>query len=98
MNDDLTEVHENWLGQTIQVGSIVGRGARAGNTSDFRVGRVISFNAEKRLARVEWLLEPAYRHHPVPWMKLEFKSSVDINSLFVLDRRSFGFDFYKETR
>lgn len=47
----------NWLGQVIRVGTVVARGARDGNTSSFKVGRVVNLNLEKRIARVEWLRE-----------------------------------------
>lgn len=56
MSDHIT----NWMGQEIFVGDYVFRGARDGNTSSFKVGRVLSINAEKKTARIEWLFEPSY--------------------------------------
>ena len=44
----------NWIGQEIKVGSIVGRGARDGNSSTFKIGRVTKINPDKNTARVEW--------------------------------------------
>ncbi|MFE5290136.1 hypothetical protein ACFRAQ_34655 [Nocardia sp. NPDC056611] len=48
---------KNWLGQEIAPGCIVGRGARDGNTSSFKVGRVVKLLPEKRLVRVAWFWE-----------------------------------------
>lgn len=44
----------NWLGQEISAGTIVGRGARDGNTSSFKVGRVVAIKSDGSV-RVEWL-------------------------------------------
>ncbi|MFE7797031.1 hypothetical protein [Nocardia sp. NPDC057440] len=92
---------DNWLGQTIKPGTIVGRGARDGNTSSFKVGKVISVDAEKRTARIEWLLYPAYRPgSEVTWERFrsEHRGTPAVDTLFVLDHKTFGFDFYKEAR
>lgn len=35
----------NWCGQTITIGSTIGRGARAGNTSEHKIGTVIRITA-----------------------------------------------------
>jgi hypothetical protein len=45
----------NWLGQDIQVGSVVGRGARQGNSSDFKIGVVTALGNRK--VRVQWKFE-----------------------------------------
>lgn len=50
----------NWIGQNIDVGSVVWRGARQGNTSSFKVGQVERVNEQKGVARVRWLFEPGY--------------------------------------
>ncbi|QQM15156.1 hypothetical protein SEA_TINALIN_68 [Gordonia phage TinaLin] len=44
-----------WTGQFLMEGHVVGRGAREGNGSSFRVGVVERLNADKRTARVHWL-------------------------------------------
>jgi len=36
----------NWLGQEIEIGDHVYKGARAGNTSDYRVGEVIDLRSK----------------------------------------------------
>lgn len=48
----------NWLGQDIVPGSTVYRGARAGNTSSFAVGTVVSVNEDTRKVRVDWKFGP----------------------------------------
>jgi hypothetical protein len=48
----------NWLGQKIEVGTVVGRGARDGNTSTFKVGVVTGLDEKKQTARVAWKLTP----------------------------------------
>jgi hypothetical protein len=50
---------KNWLGQRIKVGDVVWRGARDGNTSSFKVGRVIE--SENDRVRVHWLYENLWR-------------------------------------
>lgn len=49
----------NWLGQDIQVGSVVYRGARAGNTSSFSVGVVSRLDEDKGKVRVDWKYGPS---------------------------------------
>ena len=44
----------NWLGQEVEVGSVVGRGARSGNTSEFKVGLVTELFEDSGQARVFW--------------------------------------------
>ncbi|MGY1896185.1 hypothetical protein [Nocardia gipuzkoensis] len=64
----------NWLGQDIKVGAIVGRGARDGNTSSFKVGRVLALNEDKRTARIHWLHEPGLirrRDDEGRWVRLD---------------------------
>lgn len=43
----------NWAGQRIEPGAVVWRGARDGNTSSFKVGRVEAVNGGE--ARVRWI-------------------------------------------
>lgn len=50
---------KNWLGQNIDVGSYVYRGARDGSHSSFKVGLVERLNPGKGTANVRWLVEPA---------------------------------------
>lgn len=50
---------KNWLGQDIEVGSVVGRGARAGNTSDFKIGVVTKVSPDKEKVSVAWKYESA---------------------------------------
>ncbi|QXO13987.1 hypothetical protein SEA_ILLUMINE_62 [Mycobacterium phage Illumine] len=52
----------NWAGQQIEPGAVVWRGARDGNTSSFKVGRVVSVDDDKETARVQWVAEQGYRH------------------------------------
>lgn len=49
---------KNWLGQDIEVGSWVYRGARDGNTSKYKIGKVTKVNDDTRKATVEWYAEP----------------------------------------
>jgi hypothetical protein len=46
---------KNWLGQTLDVGSPVYRGARQGNSSEYKVGIIESISNGK--ARVAWKFE-----------------------------------------
>lgn len=45
---------KNWLGQDIQAGDVVYRGAREGDSSSFRIGVVDLVREEKQSARVIW--------------------------------------------
>ena len=45
---------KNWLGQEIEAGCVVYRGARQGDSSSFRIG-VVELVREKGTARVKWL-------------------------------------------
>ena len=49
---------KNWLGQPINVGDVVHRGARSGNTTGYDLGVVMELNEEKGTARVAWLFKP----------------------------------------
>lgn len=51
----------NWLDQDIKVGSVVYRGARDGNTSEFKVGKVLKVDEVKGTVRVAWEYQPGYR-------------------------------------
>jgi hypothetical protein len=56
----------NWLGQNIEVGSVVGRGARQGNTSDFKLGVVTKLDEPNEKARVQWRYESSRMWHNEP--------------------------------
>lgn len=85
----------NWLGQDIQTGSVVYRGAREGNSSSYKVGVVERLNEEKGTARVNWKYQP-YGYH---WRKdasgnnervkavgsMNSAGSPDIDSLVLVD-------------
>lgn len=49
----------NWLGQDIQPGMYVYRGARGGNHSSFKIGQVEKLNSGKGTVKVRWLVEPS---------------------------------------
>lgn len=91
MSDFIT----NWLGQKIGVGDIVGRGARDGNTSSFKIGRVLSFNIDKQIAKINWLYEPTdwwkiEKGEPA-WTEINSQGSPNVDTLFLLDPATFGF-------
>ncbi len=48
---------KNWLDQEIAVDDIVYRGARDGNSSSFKIGKVVKLSADKGTARVEWIMD-----------------------------------------
>lgn len=48
----------NWLGQDIVPGVYVYRGAREGNYSSFKMGRVRKVNEDKQKVTVDWLAQP----------------------------------------
>lgn len=66
---------KNWAGQEIRVGDVVWRGARDGNMSSFRVGRVVAIHEDKRTAHV--------RYAPARWGAKH--GTTTINSLAVID-------------
>jgi len=81
----------NWLGQDIVPGSVVYRGARQGNGSDYKVGVVESVDESQGTARVvyKYTLGSTYRITPdreSAWgpVELDSKGSPSINSLIVL--------------
>ena len=89
---------KNWIGQDIEVGSIVGRGAREGNTSSFKVGRVVKLMPDKLKVTVEWQYEPTTIYDKnnkgsywdrvalgcLPYSGYVGKGSPSIDSLFLL--------------
>lgn len=89
----MAEHMKTWAGQFLIEGSIVGRGARDGNTSSFKVGVVERFYPEGDKVRVHWLFERGYQfaqvdantriREEVPW-ELDSHGTCDVNSLFVL--------------
>ena len=50
---------QNWLGQEINVGDYVYRGARDGNSSTFKIGLVVAERDDK--VRVLWLFEDGWK-------------------------------------
>lgn len=84
---------KNWLGQEISVGDYVGCGRRDGNTSVYRLGRVVSFNEPKRIANVAWLYEP-WSSGGQTWVSIQTytgRASIGnpgIDTLFLLDINS----------
>ncbi len=48
---------KNWMGQVIQVGDTVYRGARDGNTSSYKVGVVRKTDPKTEKVSVEWFFE-----------------------------------------
>jgi len=91
---------KNWLGQEIEVGSLVYRGARDGNTSSFKVGRVISI-PEGKSPRVEWLIEPGWhkdsRFRKSGWGSKTSYGSPSIDTLVLIDPATFDFNIEEET-
>ena len=79
---------KNWLGQDIVEGTLVYRGARHGDSSSFRVGRVVGERNNNKV-RVTWLLEPNhydYPHLPEHLKGLRFgsannESTVDVDTV-----------------
>jgi len=55
----------NWLGQNIEVGSYVYRGARSGNTSSFKIGVVAKIKGDK--VTVKWGAEAPYSDVNYVW-------------------------------
>lgn len=62
---------ENWLGQDINDGDFVYRGARDGNTSSYKVGVIKSINVDKGTARVNWQFAPGHM-----WQRNRFNDEV----------------------
>lgn len=50
---------KNWLGQPINVGDVVHRGARSGNSTGYDLGVVMSLNEDKDTAKIAWLFKPS---------------------------------------
>ena len=82
----MSEYITNWMGQDIFVGAYVFRGARDGNTSSFKVGKVLSINAEKKIARIQWLFEPGYdwKQKEQYVNKIDTKGSPSIDTLCLI--------------
>lgn len=49
----------NWIGQDIDVDTVVYRGGRQGDSSSFRLGIVRSIDENKKTVRVEWKYIPS---------------------------------------
>lgn len=71
---------KNALGQDIYPGLLVYRGARCGNSSEFKIGIVKTINEQKNIARVIW----KYEVDPVRWIG-ESEGSPAVGSLVVID-------------
>lgn len=54
---------KNWVGQEIMPGDLVYRGARKGDSSEFKIGKVKSIDYSMRTAKVNWLWKPAVIHN-----------------------------------
>jgi len=80
------------LGQDIQIDDVVFRGARDGNTSNFRLGIVVGTNEAKKTIRVEWKVEDGYYHSPereffkVPGVPYAKVGNLSPNTVFVVDK------------
>ena len=70
----------NWVGQPVEVGTIVGRGARDGNTSSFKVGVVTKAQANER-PTVHWMYEEGWNGR----REISSNGSPSASSLFVID-------------
>lgn len=90
---------KNWLGQDIELGSLVYRGAREGNGSSFKIGKVTKFELDKP-PRVQWLYEigPGWayvdgQYQPTgeKWHKTRKTGSPALDSLVLIDPTTFGF-------
>ncbi len=95
---------KNWMGQVIQVGDVVYRGARQGNSSNYKVCIVRKTLPDKKKATIEWFFEPGniwikdsntYLYNvprrPGFWSPEGATSSgtSDVNGLVVIDRGIF---------
>jgi hypothetical protein len=69
----------NWLGQNIEVGSYVYRGARAGNTSSYKIGRVTKIKGDK--VTVKWGAEAPYSETNYAWFNNQ-RVDLDIPALW----------------
>jgi hypothetical protein len=67
----------NWIGQDIQPGDTVYRGARDRNLSSFRLGTVVSLNEAQESVRVHWKFSE-YRHRPY---RENYTSTVPVESV-----------------
>ena len=94
---------KNWMGQEIEEGSYVYRGARDGNSSSYKVGKVLYLTPEKGTARVEWLYYPSSKwvqtgtdRRDGHWIDVigkdqnSSKGSPSINSLILISQADFG--------
>lgn len=70
----------NWLGQKIAVGDVVGRGARDGNSSSFKLGVVDAI--DDKGVRVHWLYEKCVR-----WVRDSRLDSKDLGRAIVVPCR-----------
>ena len=69
----------NWLGQEIEVGSFVYRGARAGNTSSYKIGVVTKIKEDK--VTVKWGAEAPYSDTNYAWFNNQ-RIDLDIPALW----------------
>ena len=56
----------NWLGQEVKLGSVVGRGARIGNGSEFKIGVVTELFEDEQKVRVEWKYTSDFSREELP--------------------------------
>ena len=72
----------NCWGQKIEIGSVVYRGARQGNSSEFKLGTVESI--KNRKPRVKWMFESGTR-----WIRIDGEMAT-IPYVYKMRRESFG--------
>lgn len=83
----------NWLGQDINVGDLVYRGARNGNSSEFKIGEVTR-TTDMGVVRVHWLFKQTSKWVAVNnnnvlryySKSIDSSGSPNINSLVKIDR------------
>lgn len=98
----------NWLGQDIEVGSYVYRGAREGNTSTFKIGIVSKIDPVKNSVRVAWHVESPWsdqtdvymsgNHFVLPfprYRQLTTSGTPSIDSLVVISGEAYAYAMAK---
>lgn len=90
----------NWLGQLLVEGAPVYRGARQGNSSEFKVGVIQKLHEDKGKVTVKWLWECGYHwvqgsHLPNVPQKAGWGENASVgtcakDSVVVLDEKTFA--------
>lgn len=89
---------KNWAGQEVSAGTVVGRGARDGNTSSFKVGLVLETLDDGR-AVVQWATER--RGNGRGQVRFDGKPSIgrtDLHALFQLDIETLDAELQEDLR